>query len=292
MTSLNCPFFKNSRIPRLFNALRPIFLSAFSLLVIFFVLQPLALWLDPTFSLLANRGVGKIAFTLIVILHIVILMTTLPINVCRRLWQTIASFITHKTWIIPFFSWFVVFCVIHVAILAIFVNTGYATYHPEALLIIPTKIGSLLIGFIATFFLAWTEEAIFRGALFTILRQHLGIVSSMTTASLIFMLAHNLTNPFKLLSDDLLLGFGLFLLGFLLNQLFVLSQTLYVGMGVHAGLVFVKVFLRRVPLVSMSSSLPWWVHSDLRQSLAIHLLFLLANSILLIIIVRKIRQTT
>jgi hypothetical protein len=96
------------------------------------------------------------------------------------------------------------------------------------------------------------------------------------------MLVHNITHPLELVTTQWKLGLGLFLLGFLLNLVFIISQKLYVGMGVHAGLVYVKVFLRRIPCITYASSLPWWLNSDLRQSLITHLLFAVVITFLLI----------
>jgi membrane protease YdiL (CAAX protease family) len=114
--------------------------------------------------------------------------------------------------------------------------------------------------------LAWTEELIFRGTIFPYFEQFYSTIPSIVLTSLIFMLVHNLKNPLMLLSCDWKLGLGLFLLGVLLNQIFVITRKLYAGMGVHAGLVFVKVVLRRIPFLS---SVP-----DLRQSYLVHILFL------------------
>jgi hypothetical protein len=54
-------------------------------------------------------------------------------------------------------------------------------------------------------------------------------------------------------------------------------------MGAHAGLVFVKVALRRAPLIIFSQHLPWWVHSDLRQSVLVHAFFMIIIILLLIL---------
>jgi hypothetical protein len=47
----------------------PILLSALSIFMSFFIIQPIALYLDPTFSLFANRGIGKIGITVLVLAH-------------------------------------------------------------------------------------------------------------------------------------------------------------------------------------------------------------------------------
>jgi hypothetical protein len=103
------------------------------------------------------------------------------------------------------------------------------------------------------------------------------------------MLCHDLTNPLNLITKDWKLGLGLFLLGMMLNIIFVITQKLYTGMGAHAGLVFVKVILRRARFLVFlpAAQLPCWVNPDLRQSVLIHIMFVAVN-IGLIIRYRKI----
>lgn len=273
---------------RIFDVMGPVILSAFSILISFCILQPIALLLDPTFSLLASRGVGKIAFTVLVILHIFLLLSVLSKKLLNDFLQTNLYFICSTKWIVPFGSYFLSFFAIHSFILGIIIQLGHAQWHPEFLKLIPSNAVSLLMGFIATFFLAWTEEAIFRGALFTVLQQRLAPMPAIITTSLIFMFAHDLTNPINLLTTKWALGLGLFLLGIFLNMLFFLTNKLYIGMGAHAGLVFVKVVLRRIPLISYMPTIPWWIDSDLRQSIIIHLLFVAVILFLLIIFRKKL----
>ena len=275
---------------RFSDVMGPIILSALSILVSFCILQPLALWLDPSFTLLANRSVGKIAFTIMVLLHIILLLTTTSKKLLSSFLETNLYFIRQTTWIVPFFLYFFTFFSLHALLLVGLALPGMVLFHPEALKLIPSKLGNLGFGFIATFFLAWTEEAIFRGALFTILRQKLAPLASIIITSAIFSLAHDLTNPLSLVTTDWKLGLGLFLLGMFLNLLFFITGKLYIGMGAHAGLVFVKVLLRRIPLVSYPPLLPWWFDIDLRQSLLTHGLFLVIIIYLLVAFRQKFRQ--
>lgn len=274
-------------ITRFSDVMGPVIVSALSILISFCILQPLFLWMDPSFSLLANRGAGKILFTILVLLHIMLLLTTTPKKFLVKFVQTNFGFIRHKKWIAPFCLYFLIFFSLHSLMLYGLSLNGIVQTHPEALNLIPSKIGPLVFGFIATFFLAWTEEVIFRGALFSILKQKISPLSSIIITSLIFSLAHNVTNPLLLVTSEWRLGLGLFLLGMFLNILFFLSNALYIGMGAHAGLVFVKVLLRRIPLITYAPVLPWWFDIDLRQSLLTHSLFLLIIVFLLIVFRRE-----
>lgn len=277
---------------RFSDVMGPIILSALSILISFCLLQPLALWLDPSFTLLANRSVGKIAFTVLVLLHIILLLTTTPKKLLNQFLETNLYFIRRTSWLAPFFLYFFIFFTLHSLLLMGLWLLGIVQLHPETLALIPSRLGNLSLGFIATFFLAWTEEAIFRGALFTVLRQKLVPLASIIITSIIFSLAHDLSNPLSLVTTDWKLGLGLFLLGMFLNILFFLTKKLYIGMGAHAGLVFVKVVLRRIPLVSYASILPWWFDIDLRQSLLTHALFLVIIIFLLLAFKQKFRQNT
>lgn len=264
------------RVTQLLDVMRPVFLSAFSIFISFCLLQPVALWLNPSFTLLASRSVGKIAFTLVVIVHIIMLAATLPRLEWQQFLQSTIMFIKTRFWLQPFFGMFALFGALHALLLCCLTSTPYVTGYIPSVKIIFEKTPTLAFGFIATFFLAWTEEAIFRGTIIPLLRRgKLSALSTVFLSALIFSLVHDITAPWHLLSCDLPLGIGLFLLGVMLAQLFIISNTLYIGMGAHAGLVFIKVFLRRIPCLTYTDQLPWWLHSDLRQSPLVHLCFVL-----------------
>jgi len=266
----------STRHASLLKVTGPVVISAFSVFVTFCLLQPLACWLDPSFTLLANRSVGKIAFTLMVLLHILLLATTTSRAFFNQLVSTNILFLVRERWVKPFFTFFAIFAGLHIIALGVMVCGGYVLVTPEAALLIIHKIPNLLWGFVATFFLAWTEEFIFRGTLYPFFAQRFAPLVSITITSLIFSLAHDLTNPLSLVTTQWRLGLGLFLLGFMLNLLFALTGKLYIGMGAHAGLVYIKVFLRRIPLITLPTVIPWWFSADLRQSIIIHILFALA----------------
>ncbi len=274
---------------RIWNSIGPILLSALSIFLSFLLIQPIAIFFDPSYTLLANRGLGKIAFTVLVIVHILLLLTFQTKNFLRRWFQTNVLFLKSTQWLKTFSCFFISFCFLHTLFLFICYGLGAISYVAPSVKSINSLIFKMGLGFIATFFLAWTEELIFRGTLYPFFEKTFSVFTSMFLTSFIFMLAHDLTNPFNLISRDWKLGLGLFLLGFLLNQLFVLNKNLYAGMGAHAGLVFVKVFLRRLPLVGYfdEAQWPWWFAKDLRQAHLVHILFFLIIIILLLIMSKK-----
>lgn len=197
--------------------------------------------------------------------------------------QTNVAFFKDKKWMAAFFKMFLIFAFLHAAFLAILVFKGYASVVDVSVKFNFSLIFKIIVGFVATFFLAWTEELIFRGTVYKIFAQELTPLVSAIFAAVVFMLAHNLTNPLALVTFDWKLGAGLFLLGLLLNLIFIITDKLYTGMGAHAGLVFVKVFLRRVPFLEFlpAAELPFFMDKDLRQSVLVHLVFIIVNLILI-----------
>lgn len=266
----------------LWNVIGPVVLSALSIFITFHALQPLALWLDPSFNLLANRGTGKVAFITLVILHIFLLLISSNQQLLKKFYNQCIRFFYNTSWIKKYLQFFSLFFALHAVILISLTLTGYTVYNHEALLLCPSKIASLLFGFSVVFLLAWTEELIFRGMLYQYFAQFWAPFSSALITSIIFSLVHDITQPSNLITTEWKLGLGLFLLGFLLNLIFIVTNKLYCGMGAHAGLVYVKVVLRRLPLISYSSSLPFWLDSDLRKSLLIHFLFIIVITGMLI----------
>jgi len=191
-------------------------------------------------------------------------------------------FFKKKNWIKTFFKYFIIFFSFHVLLLVIFYYSDFLFYNPLWGTLNSKLILRTLFGFVATFFLAWTEELIFRGTLYPFFRQNLKPIGSLLLTSLIFMLVHDLNNPLNLVTKNWDLGLGLFLLGIILNLIFIGTKKLYTSMGSHAGLVFVKVILRRAPIVLFlpPKLLPFWVNRDLRMSLLTHLLFTITIVIL------------
>jgi len=274
---------------QILNLLGPLSLAALSLFVSFIILQPIAIFFHPTFHLLSSRGVGKITFTTMVILQLLLLLTYLPKKFLNKLLRINVFFFTEKNCLKLFFRYFAIFFFLHVAILFLTYLFGFAQYNPNWGSFTISLIARTMFGFVVTFFLAWTEELIFRGVIFPYFCRYLTCFSSLITTSTIFMFAHNLSNPIDLITTNWRLGLGLFLLGMLLNLVFIDTEKLYTGMGLHAGIVFVKVILRRAPFLIFlpANFLPFWVCKDLRMAPLTHLLFFI--TILIFIYKNKTR---
>ena len=123
--------------------------------------------------------------------------------------------------------------------------------------------------------LALTEEIMFRGTLFPYFVQWLRPITAVFVTSLCFMIVHFLPNPVMQLYTDWPIGLGLFLLGFMLNLIFIKTGTMYANIGTHAGLVYVKVILRKMRFLvfAPAADLPWLLNADLRQAPLVHLFF-------------------
>ena len=276
-------------IHQAYKTFGPMLLSVLSIFTAFIILQPIALNLNPSFNLMASRGIGKVAFVSMVILQLILFLIIQPLPFLKKCLNTFLFFFKKITWFKTFFFYFSIFFILHALLLALFYNLGYAYYNPKWGLFSIHLILKLIWGFFVVFMLAWTEETIFRGISYQYIAQQFNKITSIFIASLIFMLAHDLYNPLNLITKNRKLGLGLFLLGFLLNTVFVITGKLYAGMGIHAGLVFVKVVLRRARFIVMPiSGLPFWINSDLRQSLIVHALFLILIVSLILVNKKKI----
>ncbi len=175
---------------------------------------------------------------------------------------------------------------------AFFCLVGYSTFNPNWGHFSLSFVLKMLLGLFAAFMVAWTEETIFRGMLYNYFRQFTTPLVGIFITSAIFMFAHNLYNPLNLVTKDWQLGLGLFLLGFLLNLIYVLTGKLYTAVGAHMGLVAVKVVLRRMKffIFSPAATWPFWVNSDLRKSLVTHVLFAVTIIIVIAINYKKLNN--
>jgi membrane protease YdiL (CAAX protease family) len=125
------------------------------------------------------------------------------------------------------------------------------------------------------------EESLFRGAIFGLLRQSLPAGLALVITSSLFAIVHLVKPPdnridtvtwhsgFDLLlffrsSDPLLIGgagLTLFVLGLLLGYAVIKTSSLWLSIGLHAGLVFAKMSFNK--LTKRSGDLSPWFGSDL-----------------------------
>lgn len=270
----------------------PMFFSVLSFFLSGIVIQTILTYFDSNINLLATgSGIGKIILITLAIAHILLLVPTQSSKFIKT-WKKInLLFIKNRHWIAPFFSMFTLFFLIHCTILGVSLWLNQVNYNPQWIEAVTlSRMGSVALGFFATFLLAWHEELIFRGTLFVYFAQQINPLACIILTSSIFTATHNLANPLILITEQWRLGLGLFLLGIVLNLAFFISQTLYVPMGIHAGLVFVKVVLRRIPFFDhlTPQQWAWWFDQDLRKSFLVHGLFTLIILVLIFLHRKKL----
>lgn len=274
--------------PKIYHSLGPIIVSALSLFITFQVVQPIALFFGEEFSLLSNRGVGKIAFTSLVLFHIVLFCSLFLPSLIPRITALCLHFFKKSSWISSYLTYFFLFALLHVIVIVFFtLLSPYFAFTSTFTLSPFSLLAKLTLGFIATFLLAWSEETIFRCVIYMYWNQFYSKITSALITSLIFSLCHNLSAPLLLITSEWRLGLGLFLIGLFLNLLFIGTHKLYIGMGAHAGLKFVKVFCKIVPcvVVSPQAHMSLIFCDDLRKSLIVH--GILAGSIVLTLIIYR-----
>lgn len=244
----------------------PILGSVLSFFCVFQIINPLATWLSPDYSLFLRRGVGGVFVLLITVFLCCCFASIQPRTLLQRLRSHLSWPATAPGWrlFLLFFFWF---ALAHLILLSIYLLADAATFDTTALPLLLRRWPVLLVGFIATLFLAWSEELIFRGLLFDHFRQFHTLWPSAIASSCIFSLAHNLRAPWTLLTSEWRLGLGLFLLGMTLTIIAQWQRSLAASAGAHAGLVFIKVVLRKVPLVVIPANAGLLFPTDLRTSL-------------------------
>ncbi len=265
---------------QIWKAVGPILLSALAIFIDYLLLQVLANKLEIGLNLLSSRGLGKIIFTSLVFYQMLLLLSTYPYSFMQKLKKTILFF-SEPRWFLSYLLFLLIFCLLHFSFLEGLILTGYAHY--AKVTITNTVFLNILWGFIVVFLLAWTEEAIFRGFIYQQINQYCNPIPAILLTSLIFMLSHDFAMPTNLLTKNWQLGVGLFSFGILLNTIYVATNKLYCSMGAHAGIVFMKVILRKARFIIISTTnLPFWLNVDLRQSILVHLLFLFVASIVIL----------
>lgn len=262
-------------VQKVFLVVRPVVLSALLLFVTAYSAQNLIALFIPSFDILASKDLGKIVFTILVFISLGFFVRVQPAPF-RFAWvKRNFGFLGNRAELTRFAQFFTLFFALHALFLGICFALGFAHLQPVTIPSFYKLSGKLLFGFCATFMLAYTEEVMFRGTLFPYFSQWLRPINAAFTTSLSFMLVHFLPYPWTQIPNDAATAFGLFSLGFMLNLIFIKIGTMYANIGTHAGLVFVKVVLRKIRFLvfAPAATLPWMLHSDLRQAPLVHILF-------------------
>jgi hypothetical protein len=123
-------------------------------------------------------------------------------------------------------------------------------------------LGKTIVALLVVLVLAYTEEHIFRAFVFRHLRYNETpkvTIVALVIGSAIFSVSHLISYKDACAFWDLVsLLFGLFLLGGLFAVTYIASGSLACAIGVHAGLLGFKVFLRRTDLLDYQPDV-WWL---------------------------------
>lgn len=269
---------------RFLKIVRPIFISALLLFCAAVLVQYCMTFFIPSFDILASKDLGKIVFTLLVFGALGIFILQQPSKFQHQWWLRNIHFLYDRTQLRLFGRFFVTFFMLHVLLLASCYFFGLGLLQNISDVSVIKIIGQLLFGFIATFMLALTEEIMFRGTLYPYFAQWLRPIVAVFITSLLFMLVHFFPSPVAQIQKDPPIATGLFLLGLMLNLIFISAGSMYANIGTHAGLVYVKVILRKARffVLASPSTLPWFLHADLRQAPIVHALFTLIIVVLIV----------
>lgn len=130
----------------------------------------------------------------------------------------------------------------------------------------------------SAFGIATTEEILFRGFFFQTLLKDLPKWPAIMMTSILFVLFHDLANvsSFWTVPDKMMLAGGLFSLSVLLCFAYLKTGSLYLPIAVHSGLVFAKVFFKKMKMVTVvePESYLWAINGDARRGVAAWILFL------------------
>jgi membrane protease YdiL (CAAX protease family) len=138
----------------------------------------------------------------------------------------------------------------------------------------PELLTRAAVGLVVVLVLATTEELIFRGFVLRYLRWNESYpvtIAAVVASAAVFAVSHVIAKTTEPMTVELL--FGLFLLGLLLGTTYVATGSLACSIGVHAGLLGMKVLIRKTQLLELSADTWWLADKDLRLSPVVWVLF-------------------
>jgi membrane protease YdiL (CAAX protease family) len=147
----------------------------------------------------------------------------------------------------------------------------------------------------SAFAIALTEEILFRGFFLQTMLKDMPKWLAVILTGIIFVLFHDLAHveSFWTESRQIMLAGGLFSLNVLLCVAFLKSKTLWLPIGIHAGLVFAKIFFRRMKMmyaVEPANSFLFGLEGDARRGFLAWVLFLSGILVLNFLITRREKE--
>lgn len=139
----------------------------------------------------------------------------------------------------------------------------------------------LLTAFVVAFSafgIALTEEILFRGFFLQTMLKDMPKWLAVAMTGIVFIFFHDLAHMenFWTVPKHMMLAGGLFCLNILLCAAYLKTRMLFLPIGIHAGLVFAKVFFRKMKLMQTlePNSYLFGIDGDARRGVLAWLLFL------------------
>ena len=139
-------------------------------------------------------------------------------------------------------------------------------------------ISAFFIAFSA-FGIALTEEILFRGFFLQTLLKDLPKWVAVVVTGMIFVVFHDLAHPLSFFQElrQMMLAGGIFSLNILLCAAYLKSKTLFLPIGIHSGLVFAKIFFRKMKMmyaVGPANSYLFGLEGDARRGILAWIFFI------------------
>ena len=144
------------------------------------------------------------------------------------------------------------------------------------------KLARILTAFFVAFSafgIAFTEEILFRGFFLQTMLRDLPNWVAVTLTGIIFVFFHDLSHIQSFFTEprQMMLAGGIFSLNILLCMAYLKSKTLFLPIGIHAGLVYAKIFFRKMKMmyaVAPAHSYLFGLDGDARRGFLAWIFFL------------------
>ena len=223
---------------------------------------------DP--GLLLHHGIGQLTFYLLFVLNVFLFQKYVNRNSFLSLGLEL-----YPGWIITVLKGWVVGVIAFVSYSALMGAFGVVEFK------MAFRFGRILTAFIVAFSafgIALTEEILFRGFFLQTMLKDMSKWPAILVTGIVFIFFHDLANiqNFWTVPKHMMLAGGLFSLNVLLCFAYLKSKTLYLPIGIHAGLVFAKIVFRKMKLMQtlQYNSYLFGIDGDARRGIMAWLLFL------------------
>ena len=238
-------------------------------------------------GLLLHHGVGQFTFYILFVLNVFLFQTyvnrqsflSLGIKPYQGWYVTVL-----KGWIVG------VIAFVSYSILMRVFNVVEFRYQPTFERIVT----AFFVGFSA-FAIASTEEILFRGFFLQTMLKEMPKWLAVVLTGIIFVFFHDLTHIQNFWTEprQMMLAGGLFSLNVLLCMAYLKSKTLFLPIGIHAGLVYAKIFFKKMKMmyaIEPANSYLFGLEGDARRGFLAWIFFLAGILVLNFLITNREKQ--